>query len=70
MALLMKIKDLVSEDASGYIPKNSKEAKDPRYVMSQTIDVKPGEDTRQAAKFGFKVAAGGRAPVLRADGKI
>lgn len=59
----------VQEDASGYIPKNSKEAKDPRYVMSQTVDVKPGEDKRQAAKFGFKVQAGGQAPLLRADGK-
>lgn len=57
------------EDASGYIPKNNKEAKDPRYVMSQTVDVKPGEDKRQAAKFGFKIQAGGQAPLLRADGK-
>ena len=31
----------VSEDASGYIPKNKKEAKDPRWSNALTVDVHP-----------------------------
>lgn len=57
-------------EGGGYIPKNSAEAHDPRYVMAMTVDVKPGEDVRQAAKFGFHIGSGGRAPKLRADGKV
>lgn len=51
----MKINDLFEEGAVGYIAKNKKEANDPRYSMSITQDVKPGEPARQAAKFGNKV---------------
>lgn len=51
----MKINDLFEEGAVGYIAKNSKEANDPRYSMSITQDVKPGEVERQAKKFGNKV---------------
>lgn len=49
----MKIKDLL--EAVGYIAKNSKEASDPRYSMSITKDVRPGETSRQAKKFGNSV---------------
>lgn len=50
----MKIKELF-EYGVGYIAKNKKEANDPRYSMSITKDVKPGEVERQAKKFGNKV---------------
>lgn len=50
----MKIND-ISEGAVGHIAKNKKEANDPRYSMSITQDVKPGEVERQAAKFGNKI---------------
>jgi hypothetical protein len=66
-----KKKEGVEEAAGvGYIPKNKKEANDPRYAMAMTQDIKPGEDVRQAAKFGFKVKAGGSVPKLRPDGKF
>lgn len=42
----------IIEGASGYIAKDSKEAKDPRFSTGLTKDVKPGEIDRQAAKFG------------------
>lgn len=42
----------IIEGAAGYIAKNSKEAKDPRFSMSMTQDIKPGEIERQAKKFG------------------
>jgi len=66
----MKIKDILEAAGGGYIPKNKKEADDPRYSMAMTKDVTPGEDSRQAAKWGFNVSAGGKVPKLRADGKI
>lgn len=48
---LRKLIDIVKE-ASGYIAKDSKEAKDPRFSNGMTQDVKPGEINRQASKFG------------------
>jgi hypothetical protein len=50
----MKIKELFETAAVGYIAKNKKEANDPRYSMSITQDIKPGEVERQAKKFGNK----------------
>jgi hypothetical protein len=32
---------MLKEDASGYIPKNKKEAKDPRYIHALSVDVNP-----------------------------
>lgn len=40
-------------EASGYIAKNSKEAKDPRYSHGLTKDIRPGEIQRQAKKLGL-----------------
>jgi hypothetical protein len=64
----MKLHELF--EASGYIPKNEKEANDPRWQMAITNDIKPGENQRQATRLGFKIDADGRPPKLRADGKI
>jgi predicted GNAT family acetyltransferase len=57
-------------EATGYIPVNDKEARDPRYSMAITQDIKPGEVQRQAAKMGFKTDAAGIPPKLNSSGKI
>lgn len=51
-------------EATGYIPVNDREARDPRYSMAITQDIKPGEVQRQAAKMGFKTDAAGIPPLL------
>ena len=51
-------------EASGYIAKNSKEAKDPRYSHGLTVDIKPGEIQRQAAKLGLSTDSAGVPPLL------
>jgi hypothetical protein len=38
--------------------------------MAMTQDIKPGEDKRQAAKWGFKISKDGKVPKLRPDGKF
>jgi 8-oxo-dGTP pyrophosphatase MutT (NUDIX family)/pyrimidine deaminase RibD-like protein len=62
---LNRIKPAVAE-STGYIPVNDKEARDPRYSMAITQDIKPGEVQRQAAKMGFKTDAAGVPPLLMA----
>ena len=49
----------------GVVANNPKQAKDPRYVMSMTNDVKPGETQRQARKMGFRLNSKGIPPSLR-----
>jgi len=41
-------KGLLKEDASGYIPKNKKEAKDPRWSNALSVDVTPQTPTKNA----------------------
>lgn len=55
-------------EATGYIPVNDKEAKDPRYSMAITQDIKPGEIKRQAAKMGFKTSIAGLPPIAKTNG--
>jgi hypothetical protein len=57
-------------EASGYIPVTDAEARDPRYSMAVTVDVKPGEPQRQAAKLGWKTTAAGTPPTARTNGLI
>jgi hypothetical protein len=67
----LRLSELIDEAAGvGYIPKNKKEANDPRYIMAMTQDIKPGEDKRQAATWGFKISKDGKVPKLRPDGKF
>lgn len=47
----------------GVVANNAKQAKDPRYIMSMTADVKPGETQRQAKKMGFKLDKKGMPPL-------
>lgn len=60
----MRAKEFINE-ASGYIPTNSEEAKDPRWSNALSVDVKPGEIQRQGAKMGFDIQKDGRPPLLR-----
>jgi len=62
-------KEPISE-ASGYIPVNKKEAGDPRYSMALTVDIKPGENQRQAAKMGWKTDPAGTPPTARTNGLV
>jgi hypothetical protein len=38
----------LSEDASGYIPKNKREAKDPRWSNALSVDITPETPTKNA----------------------
>ena len=58
-------KHMNEEGGVGVVANNAKQAKDPRYVMSMTGDVKPGETQRQARKMGFKLSKKGIPPSLR-----
>ena len=53
------------KEASGYIPTKA-QAKDPRFSSALTVDVKPGETQRQAAKLGMKIDKNGSPPLLHA----
>jgi hypothetical protein len=53
----------VSESASGYIP-TKKQAKDPRYAMALTVDIKPGQVGKEANKMALKTDSQGRPGLL------
>jgi hypothetical protein len=53
-----------TESASGYIPKNKKEARDPRFSMALTQDIGPGQVGREANKLGLKTDANGKPALL------
>ena len=53
----------VSESASGYIP-TKKQAKDPRYAMALTVDIKPGQVGKEANKMALKTDSQGRPALL------
>ncbi len=55
--------DTLEEGASGYIP-TKKQARDPRYSMALTVDIKPGEVGRQANKMALKTDSQGRPALL------
>ena len=61
----MKINDIFEEGGVGVVATNAKQARDPRYSMSMTADVKPGATAKQAAKFGNKLSKGGTPPKLK-----
>ena len=57
-------------ESSGYIPVTDAEARDPRYSMAITQDIKPGEVKRQAAKMGWKTNPAGTPPTARTNGLV
>ncbi|CAB4137799.1 Putative amidoligase enzyme [uncultured Caudovirales phage] len=52
-----------NESASGYIP-TKKQAKDPRFSMALTQDIKPGQVGREANKLGLETDSQGQPDVL------
>jgi hypothetical protein len=58
----------LKESASGYIPRNKKEARDPRYSMAVTVDIKPGQVGKEANKLGLKTNKQGQPQIARASG--
>jgi len=55
---------VVEESASGYIPKNSREAKKPQYAMALSVDIQPGEVGRQANKLALNTGRNGEPQLL------
>ncbi len=56
--------DKVEESASGYIPKNRREAALPQYAMALSVDIQPGEVGRQANKLALKTGRNGEPGLL------
>jgi len=54
----------IAESASGYIPKNKKEARDPRYAMALTQDIKPGQVGKEANKLALDTDSQGKPALL------
>ena len=59
--------DEVKESASGYIP-TKKQAKDPRYSMALTVDIKPGQVGKEANKLKLKTDSQGHPQVANPNG--
>jgi hypothetical protein len=59
--------DALEESASGYIPKNKREAKMPQYAMALSVDIKPGQVGKEANKLGLKTGRNGEPGLLQPD---
>jgi len=59
--------DSLEESASGYIPKNRREAAMPQYAMALSVDIKPGEVGKQANKLALKTGRNGEPGLLQPD---
>lgn len=57
----------VTESASGYIPTRA-QAKDPRYSMALTQDIRPGQVGKEANKLKLKTDRQGHPQIARANG--
>ena len=57
----------LGEGASGYIPTRA-QAKDPRFSMALTVDIKPGQVGKEANKLKLKTNRQGAPQIARADG--
>jgi hypothetical protein len=66
---LVEKKDTVDESASGYIP-TKKQAKDPRWSMALTVDIKPGQLGKEANKLKLKTDRQGKPQQLNPNGLI
>jgi RNA polymerase sigma factor (sigma-70 family) len=62
-----RLEPFVKEGASGYIPTKA-QAKDPRYSMALTVDIKPGQVGKEANKLKLKTNRQGAPQIARADG--
>lgn len=68
--LLNELFQLDEEGGVGVVAANKKMAADPRYSMSMTADIKPGETQTQAKKFGNSVDKMGLPPKLKTNGQV
>jgi hypothetical protein len=66
---MTKKPDATNESASGYIP-TKRQAKDPRYSMALTVDIKPGQVGKEANKLGLKTDRQGHPQIARASGLV
>jgi hypothetical protein len=57
----------LGEGASGYIPTKA-QARDPRFSMALTVDIKPGQVGKEANKLKLKTNRQGAPQIARADG--
>jgi hypothetical protein len=57
----------LEESASGYIPTKA-QAKDPRYSMALTVDIKPGQMGKEANKLKLKTNKQGQPQIAQANG--
>jgi hypothetical protein len=56
--------DSLEEGASGYIPKNKKEAAMPQYAMALSVDIKPGQVGKEANKLALNTGRNGEPSLL------
>jgi hypothetical protein len=61
--------DEVKESASGYIP-TKKQARDPRYSMALTVDIKPGQVGKEANKLKLKTDSQGHPQIANPNGLV
>jgi putative chitinase len=54
----------LGEGASGYIPKNKKEAAMPQYAMALSVDIKPGQVGKEANKLALNTGRNGEPGLL------
>ena len=54
----------LEEGASGYIPKNKKEAAQPQYAMALSVDIKPGQTGKEANKLALHTGRNGEPGLL------
>ena len=57
----------LEESASGYIPKNKREAAMPQYAMALSVDIKPGQVGKEANKLALKTGRNGEPGLLMPD---
>jgi hypothetical protein len=68
----MRFKEVkkVLKEFGGYVPVNDAEARDPRFKMAISQDIKPGEVQRQAKKMGWTTDPAGVPPLLTTKNKF
>jgi hypothetical protein len=59
--------DEVTESASGYIP-TKRQAKDPRFSMALTVDIKPGQVGKEANKLKLRTDSQGHPQIANPNG--
>jgi hypothetical protein len=66
---MTKKPDATNESASGYIPTKA-QAKDPRYSMALTVDIKPGQVGKEANKLKLRTNKQGTPQIANPNGLV